>query len=145
MARIESDADHIGRRKLVAAPEAGGNRLGRPVVAAHRHVEESIVVGHLHDGALAERRHVVGLPLHEVLRRFRPPPHLVVETPVDSQGRRDPQRAKDLAGLRLDRRLVAAVNSRSLVGALAVRGRRRERQPRACDRCGGPEATGFWH
>ena len=52
-------------------------------VAAGRHVEESIVVGHLHDRPLAGRRHVVGLLLREVLDRVGGEPDLFVETAVE--------------------------------------------------------------
>ncbi len=97
---IESDADRIGRRKIVAPAEAGGNAIRRAVVAADRHVHIPVVVRHLHAGGFAQRIVVVGVPLHELAAAFRVPPHVVFECGVDARRLAgDSVGAQNLAGL----------------------------------------------
>ena len=83
--RIEPDADDVRRRHLIAAAEAFGDLIRRPVVAAQRDVQEPIVVRHLKACPLGQRLVVVRIPLDEVLADFRVDPHFVVERAVDAR------------------------------------------------------------
>ncbi|HAK56335.1 MAG TPA: hypothetical protein DCP38_12795 [Acidobacteria bacterium] len=66
VAGIEADTDLIRGREVVATAESGDDAFGRAVETPDRHVDVARVECDLGDRALAQRRHVLGLPLHEV-------------------------------------------------------------------------------
>ncbi len=97
MLGIEAHLDSVGGRAGITAAQTRRDPRWFPVVAPHRHVEVAVVIGDLDDRPLAERHHVVGLPLDEIVDVVGDPPHLIVEAAIDARRvSGDAKRAQDL-------------------------------------------------
>jgi ABC-2 type transport system ATP-binding protein len=112
---IELDPDVVARRKLIAPPEAGRDLCRVSVIAHHRDVQESIVVGNLDACHLGHRAAVVGIALEEVAGGFCERPRFVGQASVDDRRlSRDTQGMDDLALLQMACRLGWRVFKRDL-------------------------------
>src|SRR5688572_19559401 len=92
VARIEPDADVVRRRKVVAPPHPGGDRLRRGILTGHSDAEIAVVIRELQPRGFRRGLAIVRIALNETARRLRGRPYLVVQAAVD--GRRRPPDAE---------------------------------------------------